>query len=210
MRAPPDGPAAHDSEVGRLGPASLRAFDGGAVGPRLSGGEQLRRAAALRARRRTLAGRHDVGGGGRGGRQAAAEVGGVEFVVPDRLVDALQFGQRERGAEERGGEVGALEFVAGPFDRVAQDPLVVEGEFQGAVEHVGDGPQAGVVGVGAGVDPPDLRRDGEVADGHHVAPRVATRVAVGAELREMSGGVDAGLLAGARGWRRRRGTRRDA
>ena len=72
---------------------------------------------------------------------------------------------------------------------------MVEGELQGTVEHVGDGPQPGVVGVGARFDPPDLGRDGEVADGHHVAPRVATGVAVGAELREVLGGVDAGLLA---------------
>ena len=98
------------------------------------------------------------------------------------------------GADEGGGEVAVLELGAGPSDGVVEDAAVVEGQLEITVEHVGDRPQPGVGGVGAGDELADIRRHREVGDGDDVAPRVASRVAVGAELGEVAGRLDAGLL----------------
>ncbi len=67
---------------------------------------------------------------------------------------------------------------------VDEDPVVVEGERDRAVDDVGDAPEPGVGGVGAGDELGDVAADGEEGDADDVAARVAAGVAVGAELQQ--------------------------
>jgi hypothetical protein len=95
---------------------------------------------ALRGARcaRTLATRAADGG------SAASEVGGVERFSPAGFVDVAQLAEGELGADEGGGEVAVLEAGLGGGEGVEEDPVVVEGERDGFVDDVGDGPEAGV------------------------------------------------------------------
>ena len=63
-----------------------------------------------------------------------------------------------------------------------------------SVEDVGDGDERSVRCVGAGDDRADVAKHGEVGDGHDVHARIASGVAVRAELGQQARGVDAGLL----------------
>jgi hypothetical protein len=71
---------------------------------------------------------------------------------------------------------------------------VIERELELPVEDVGDGGEGRVGGVGPGLDRPDVPKDGEVRHGDDVHARVATGVAVRAELGQEARYVDARLL----------------
>ena len=77
---------------------------------------------------------------------------------------------------------------------VGEDAVVVEGQRDRAVDDVGDAPQAGVGGVGAGDELGDVAADGEEGDADDVAARVAAGVAVGAELQQRARRGDARFL----------------
>ena len=127
-------------------------------------------------------------------KQGPAEVGGVEAGRPHRLVHGAQFAEGELGSDERGGQVAGLEVGSGPLHRVSDDAPVVEGQLEAAVDHLGDRPQRGVVGIGPGSQPTHVGQHREVGDGDHVHAGVAVGVAVGAELGEPHHALDAGLL----------------
>jgi hypothetical protein len=71
---------------------------------------------------------------------------------------------------------------------------VVEGERERVVDDVGDAPQPGVGGVGAGDELGDVATDSEEGDADDVAARVAPGIAVGAEPQQRAWCGDAGLL----------------
>ena len=71
---------------------------------------------------------------------------------------------------------------------------MVEGELDPLLEDVGDGYERCVGRVRAGGDRSHVAQHGEVGDRHDVHARVARGIAVGAELRQEAGDVDARLL----------------
>ena len=74
------------------------------------------------------------------------------------------------------------------------DPQVVERQLDPLLEDVGDRDERGVCRVRSGDDRSYLAKDGEVADGDDVHSGVSSGIAVGAELGQQAGDVDAGLL----------------
>ena len=126
--------------------------------------------------------------------EAAAEVRGVELHAPDRFVHRSKLGHREGRADERCRDARDLELDPDALDRVADDPQMVERELDPLLEDVRGGDERGVGCVGAGDDRSHVARNGEVRDGDDVHARVAAGIAVGAELGQQAGDVDAGLL----------------
>ncbi len=98
-------------------------------------------------------------------------------------------------ADERRREARELEVHANALDGIAHDPRVIERELELPVEHVGYGDQRGVCSIGSTGDIAHLAQHREVGNRHHVHPRVAPRIAVGAELAQHPRAVDTGLLA---------------
>ena len=60
------------------------------------------------------------------GKHFAAEVRQVEGFAANRLIDAVQLAQGERGAEQSGGHVGVFDFGAQAEQRVVDDLAMVE------------------------------------------------------------------------------------
>ena len=126
--------------------------------------------------------------------EASAEVRRVELNAPDRLVDGSELGHGEGRADERRRDARDLELDADALDGVANDSEVVEGELDPFLEDVRRGDKRCVLGVGAGDDRSHVAKNGEVRDRDDVHARVASGIAVRAELGQQAGDVDAGLL----------------
>src|SRR3990170_2603210 len=88
---------------------------------------------------------------------------------------------------------GKLE-LAFDHQRIARDPLVIEGQLELPVEHVGHREEGSVGGVRARDDRPNVAKHCEVPDRHDVHARVALGIAVRTELGEQARAIDAGLL----------------
>ena len=99
------------------------------------------------------------------------------------------------GHQDLGGALDGLEVGAGSLHGVGHYVPVVERQLEAPVDHLGHGPQAGLIGVGACGQCSDIGQDGKVGDRHHVHAGVAVRVAIGAELGQTSRGSNACLVA---------------
>ena len=161
-------------------------MDGRAVLPGPAGAVELRRPAAACSRSRRAAGRDhppvDAD-------EAAAEVRGVELHAPDRLVHRPELGDRERRAHEGRRDARDVELDPHALDRVADDAQVVERELDPPLEDVRGGDERGVGGIGACDDRAHVAKDGKVGDGDDVHARIASGIAVGAELGQEAGGA---------------------
>ena len=171
---------------------ALKTMDRATVAPCPPGSIELRGPAAGRAGPRSASGRdhptvlRD---------DAAPEVRGVELHPPEGLVHRPQLGQGERRPDERRRDTRHLELDTDTLDRISHDLQVVERQVDLAVQQIGDRNEGRCCSVRARLDLAHIANHCEVADGDDVHAWVAPGIAVGAELGQRDGGVDACLLA---------------
>ena len=117
---------------------------------------------------------------GAGGGDFAAEVGGIDFLAEDGLVDGAKLGHGELGLQEAEGEVGVIDFIAKAAEAVGDDFFVVEGERDGDVV---DLEPVDAAGAGAGAELMlSPAYESEVGDGDAVFAGIAIGAAEGVEL----------------------------
>ena len=116
------------------------------------------------------------------GKHFAAEVRQVEGFAANRLIDAVQLAQGERGAEQSGGHVGVFDFGAQAEQRVVDDLAMVERQLGQFV--FGEPSYVVTVLEARGLGLADER---PVHDGHHGQSAMGSgRASKGVQLFEVS------------------------